>query len=97
MLDLNDSELLIDNLQTLASVESRVRQRDKRDSGRGNHSQHLSQRYNISNDEAYDMLKENHQQKIRGTLGHQAIAHSLPALRLQWPFVCRPIELASSY
>lgn len=88
-LDLNDSELLIDKVQPAASAEPGARLRDRGDPGRNTRSQRLHQRYNISNDEAYDMLKENHQQKIRGTLGHQAIEHSLPALRLQWPFVCR--------
>ena len=98
-LDLNDSELLVDNLQPATSAEAGVRLRHKRDFGRDGLSQGLNQRYNISNDEAYDMLKENHQQKIRGTLGHQAIEHSLPALRLQWPFVCitcKPLREAAN-
>lgn len=47
----------------------------------------LSQRYNISNDEAYDLLKENHQSKIRSNLGNPQVDHSLPATRLQWPYV----------
>ena len=87
-LDLNDPSLLIDYLQQPASPKAGAGPRAKKQFGRDGVSQGLSQRYNISNDEAYDLLKENHQQKIRGTLGHQAIEHSLPALRLQWPFVC---------
>lgn len=47
----------------------------------------MSQRYNISNDEAYDLLKENHQSKIRSNLGNPQVDHSLPATRLQWPYV----------
>ncbi|KAL9593256.1 MAG: hypothetical protein Q9219_007628, partial [cf. Caloplaca sp. 3 TL-2023] len=47
----------------------------------------LIQRYNISNDEAYDLLKENHQSKIRSNLGNPHVEHSLPAIRLQWPYV----------
>ena len=43
-------------------------------------------RYNISNDEAYDKLKQNHQSKVRSTLGNLTITHSMPALRLQWPY-----------
>lgn len=46
----------------------------------------FNQRYNISNDQAYEMLKQNHQNKIRSTLGNFALEHGLPALRLQWPF-----------
>lgn len=42
-------------------------------------------RYNISNDRAYDMLKENYQNKIRSTIGNLNIEHSLVALRLQSP------------
>ena len=62
-------------------------------------SKGLSQRYNISNDEAYDLLKENHQSKVRSTLGNLTVSHSLPAMRLQWPYVSRtanvdPVHLA---
>ena len=91
LMDLNDSALLLDSVQPATSVQAGARLRDNRDPGRDDRLQRLSQRYNVSNDEAYDMLKENHQQKIRGTLGNQAIEHSLPALRLQWPFVGVPV------
>lgn len=47
----------------------------------------LSQKYNVSNDEAYDLLKENHQSKIRSNLGNPHVEHTLPAIRLQWPYV----------
>ena len=43
-------------------------------------------RFNYSNDEAYDALKENHQHKVRATLGNVTVEHSMPALRLQWPY-----------
>ena len=43
-------------------------------------------RYNISNDEAYDKLKQNHQHKVRSTLGNLTITHSIPAQRLQYPY-----------
>lgn len=43
-------------------------------------------RYNISNDKAYDMLKENYQNKVRSTIGNLNIDHSLVALRLQSPY-----------
>lgn len=52
-----------------------------------NHKQLLAQnRYNISNDKAYDMLKENYQNKVRSTIGNLTIDHALVALRLQSPF-----------
>ena len=87
ILDLNDPHLLIDALyEDGASLRTR-RSLQHRRSGYGAFAKGLSQRYNISNDEAYDQLKENHQNKIRGMLGNPSIKHSLPALRLQWPFV----------
>ncbi|KTW26453.1 hypothetical protein T552_02932 [Pneumocystis carinii B80] len=52
------------------------------------HSLHndLSRRYNISNDEAYDMLRQNQQSRVRQTLGHLSIEHGLVADRLQSPY-----------
>lgn len=46
----------------------------------------LQSRYNISNDQAYELLKENYQNKVRSTIGNLNIDHSLVALRLQSPF-----------
>lgn len=42
-------------------------------------------RYNISNDRAYDLLKENYQSKVRSMVGNLNIDHSMVALRLQSP------------
>lgn len=58
-------------------------------SSRNLHAKGLNQRYNVSNDEAYDLLKANHQSKVRSTLGTLSVEHSLPAIRLQWPYVCQ--------
>ncbi|KAI4247539.1 MAG: hypothetical protein L6R40_001487 [Gallowayella cf. fulva] len=52
----------------------------------------LSQKYNVSNDEAYDLLKENHQSKIRSNLGNPHVEHTLPAIRLQWPYYKTRLE-----
>ena len=86
-LDLNDPQLLIDEDRSghdrPATYLKRV---DFSRGGRAAFSKGLSQRYNISNDEAYDLLKENHQSKVRSTLGNVAVSHSMPALRLQWPY-----------
>lgn len=80
-LDLNDQNLLVDESQP---QRKRKALRETRRGTALNRS--TAKRYNISNDEAYDLLKENHQHKVRGTLGAMAIEHSLPATKLQFPF-----------
>ena len=91
-LDLNDPRLLLDHVHPNAVSRNVVGRSDLRKAGRGAFTKGLSQRYNISNDEAYDLLKENHQSKVRSMLGNVAVEHSLPAVRLQWPFVSNPIS-----
>lgn len=86
-LDLNDPQLLIDYFQPNAPSHRVFGCSDLKKAGHGAFTKSLSQRYNISNDEAYDLLKENHQHKIRSMLGNAPVEHSLPAVRLQWPFV----------
>lgn len=83
-LDLNDPYLLIDEHapQTKRKLQ-RVPGDSKRDSAV---NRDLARRYNISNDQAYDLLKENHQHKVRSTLGSMAVEHSFPAAKLQYPF-----------
>lgn len=87
ILDMNDPLLLMQmesfdtrnwNQKAIQSVKRNVR---------GSHAKGFSLRYNVSNDDAYDLLKENHQSKIRSTLGTLSVEHSLPAIRLQWPYV----------
>lgn len=86
MIDMNDRDLLLDTRPEAVIPKSKTIKDMNRDEMDINTSKRLSQRYNISNDEAYDMLKENHQNKVRGTLGNVAVEHSMPALRLQWPY-----------
>lgn len=86
-LDLNDSRLLLDSNLTNFVHRKTFRRQDLNKGERGAFRKGVSQRYNISNDEAYDLLKENHQSKVRSTLGNLTVEHSLPAIRLQWPFV----------
>ena len=86
-LDLNDSQLLIDKTHIDPVHPKNSRRQDPNKEERGAFQKGISQRYNISNDEAYDLLKENHQSKVRSTLGNLSVDHSLPAIRLQWPFV----------
>ncbi|KAF2278528.1 uncharacterized protein EI97DRAFT_415164 [Westerdykella ornata] len=88
ILDMNDPHLLLDVQQPNAEEVKKPRPTSlalKRDN-RGSLANPMFKRYNISNDEAYDALKENNQQKVRSTLGHMNIEHSLPALKLQYPF-----------
>jgi len=81
VLDLNDPQLLIEEV----ALERHRKKGGLTNGGRDIKS--MLSRYNISNDEAYDLLKENHQSKVRSTLGNVAVSHSMPALRLQWPYV----------
>ena len=88
LLDLNDPYLLID----IREADSAVKRQRLSINGsskrirRGGLSSDLSKRFNISNDEAYDALKENHQSKVRATIGNLSVEHSMPALKLQWPY-----------
>ncbi|KAF3936806.1 hypothetical protein ABW19_dt0203694 [Dactylella cylindrospora] len=83
ILDLNDPYLLVDvrkpdEMRRVRRIGGEfIRQKINKD---------LTQRYNISNDEAYDLLKENHQSKVRSTIGQLEIEHTMPAVRLQTPY-----------
>ncbi|KAJ5669481.1 transcription initiation factor TFIID [Penicillium macrosclerotiorum] len=86
-IDLNDPNILVEELRPEAAIlkpkQTAPRTREEVDV---NLTRRITQRYNISNDQAYDMLKQNHQNKIRSTLGNVSLEHALPALRLQWPY-----------
>lgn len=87
VLDLNDHQLLLDIQEyDPAPKRQKVTGRHFKQGGKGGISARLFTKYNISNDEAYEALKENHQSKIRATLGNITVEHSLPALKLQWPY-----------
>ncbi|KAH0556266.1 hypothetical protein GP486_005809 [Trichoglossum hirsutum] len=86
VLDLNDPKLLVDIHQS-QGTSRRARQYGgilKRRLS-GSRTKDLSRRYNISNDVAYEQLKEN-QSKVRSTIGNLTVEHSMPALRLQYPY-----------
>ncbi|CAG8956892.1 hypothetical protein HYFRA_00012347 [Hymenoscyphus fraxineus] len=88
LLDLNDPHLLLDTLEYSPVKRQRLNATAK--ASKGGFASSFRSRFNISNDEAYDALKENHQSKVRATLGNVALEHSMPALRLQWPYyLCR--------
>ncbi|KEQ78007.1 hypothetical protein M436DRAFT_35321 [Aureobasidium namibiae CBS 147.97] len=86
-LDMNDPGLLLDE-NAPATQPKRLRHvpGDMRRETRTAMARDMTKRYNISNDEAYEALKENHQHKVRSTLGSMAVEHSLPATKLQFPF-----------
>ena len=86
-LDMNDPYLLIDTQQPKQSTgQKRKFSSTLRRGPVGGLTRELGRRYNLSNDEAYDQLKENHQSKIRSTLGSSVVEHAMPAARLQYPF-----------
>lgn len=87
MVDMNDPHLLLDEREPDSGTrKGRGLGALGRDELDASVSRRLNQRYNISNDQAYDMLKQNHQNKIRSTLGNATLEHAMPALRLQWPY-----------
>jgi transcription initiation factor TFIID subunit 1, fungi type len=84
VLDLNDPFLLTEEVDP-ATVQAKAQLADPKIRMQ-NVKELLRERFNYSNDADYDLLKQNHQHKIRSTLGHLSIEHSVPALRLQYPY-----------
>ncbi|KAK5992464.1 hypothetical protein PT974_05869 [Cladobotryum mycophilum] len=84
-LEMSDPHLLLET--ELQNPTKRPRQEAKlKRMANGNMGRDVSQRFNLSNDEAYDLLKENHQSKVRATLGNISVEHSMPAIKLSWPY-----------
>ncbi|KAH6900616.1 hypothetical protein B0T10DRAFT_453126 [Thelonectria olida] len=85
-LDMSDPYLLLET-QDSQRAAKRPRQENKlKRMANGNMGREVLQRFNISNDEAYEALKENHQSKVRATLGNISVEHSMPAIKLSWPY-----------
>lgn len=84
-LDMNDPHLLLETDMHARTKRPRLDSNIKR-MANGNMGRDISQRFNISNDEAYELLKENHQSKVRATLGNISVEHSMPATKLTWPY-----------
>lgn len=84
-LDMNDPHLLLETDMHLRAKRPRLDSKVKR-MANGNMGRDISQRFNLSNDEAYELLKENHQSKVRATLGNISVEHSMPAIKLSWPY-----------
>ena len=82
-LDMNDPNLLLETLDPRHTSRKRTAGHDRHRCSSSKRD--LLKRYNISNDDAYNLLKENHQFKTRSTL-MLSVDHSMPATRLQYPF-----------
>ncbi|KAF2405282.1 hypothetical protein EJ06DRAFT_578493 [Trichodelitschia bisporula] len=87
LLDLNDPSLLID-IDRSAAVNTDIRKMGRlvRRDAQGSVKSALAQKFNIANDESYTLLKDNHSNRVRSTLTDMNVEHSMPALRLQYPF-----------
>ncbi|KAB2576289.1 putative transcription initiation factor TFIID 111 kDa subunit [Lasiodiplodia hormozganensis] len=84
-INLNDPELLID-IQQPDSTRKKFRTHDFRRDVSGSLTKSLFQKFNISNDESYDILKHNNREKVRNITNLNSLEHSLPAVKLQYPF-----------
>jgi hypothetical protein len=84
VLDLNDPELLVEQVDPEV-IRARMRPGEIAKSSK-NLKDRLTSRFNLSNDADYEMLKQNHANKIRGQLSTITVEHSVPALRLQFPY-----------
>ncbi len=94
ILDVNDPYLLVDDVDSERTTKRRKIQHKMVRMANGRMGQELTQRFNASNDVAYDALKENHSNKIRATLAPIPVDHSMPAQRLAWPYYT--VKLAAS-
>ncbi|EEB08734.2 transcription factor TFIID complex subunit Taf111 [Schizosaccharomyces japonicus yFS275] len=77
VLNLNDPKLLL-----------HVQKREDNQKNTQEHRQKnpLAWKYNVSNDAAYEMLKQNHQSKVRNTLSQLSIDHAFFAEKLTVPY-----------
>ena len=94
ILDLNDPYLLIDDVESERAAKRRKVQHKTVRLASGKLGRELAQRFNFSNDAAYDALKENNQNRVRATLATIPVEHSMAAQRLSWPYY--RVKLAAS-
>ncbi|KAI0977014.1 hypothetical protein F4678DRAFT_132269 [Xylaria arbuscula] len=85
-LNSNDPYLLLEDIQSARpSKRQKLEEKTKRMAS-GQLRRDVMRHFNISNDDAYDALKNNHKNKVRATLSSVGVEHSLPALKLTFPF-----------
>ena len=52
---------------------------------------HPKDKFNLSNDNFYEVSKDGIRHRVRQTFGSLVVEHAYPAQKLQLPFVCRNI------
>lgn len=85
-LDVTDPHLLIETQDTSRNAKRPRTESSGKRMADGTMGRNVAQRFNLSNDEAYELLKENHQSKVRATLGNISVEHGMPAIKLSWPY-----------
>lgn len=91
-LDPSDPYLLLEDVQSARpSKRQKLEEKTKRMAS-GQLRRDVMRHFNISNDDAYDALKNNHKSKVRATLSSVGVEHSLPALKLTFPFYRMKLE-----
>lgn len=90
-LDFADPHLLIEE-QT-----AKHRKLNNPKSANGRLGRNAQSRFNFANDEQYENLKLNHKHKVRATIGNMAVEHSIPAIKLIWPYYSVKPEAIQPY
>ncbi|KAI9163128.1 putative transcription initiation factor TFIID 111 kDa subunit [Paramyrothecium foliicola] len=85
-LDISDPHLLIETQDLGRNTKRQRTEASGKRMADGTMGRNVAQRFNLSNDEAYELLKENHQSKVRATLGNISVEHGMPAIKLSWPY-----------
>lgn len=52
---------------------------------------HPKDKFNLSNDNYYEVSKDGIRHRVRQTFGQLVVEHAYPAQKLQLPFVCRKV------
>lgn len=91
-LDLNDTHLhVVDSQSERPNKRPRREEKTKR-MANGQFGRDIMLRFNMSNDDAYNALKANNKSKVRATLSNLQVEHSMPALKLTFPFYRTKLE-----
>lgn len=85
-LDLNDPYLLVDDNETERPVKRPKSNQKMVRMADGKVALDVTQRFDVSNDDAYEALKENVRDKVRATLGGVQVEHSTAARKLLYPY-----------
>lgn len=89
VINLKDPKLLLE--KTTASIADRKQSRPYKIMKKSNNlfkvgDKLLKQRFNMSNDHVYEILKKNYKSQIRTNVGSLTIQHAVPAIKLQNPY-----------